>query len=177
MLALLRRTTTEHRLAALLAVATAAVAATVLGVLVAVLLLDGDPSEPPAATEPGEQGGSGGGGRPSARLLSVFDSLPLYPGATVSNPPVSTGIELRTSYWVKDSPEQVITFHVRELPKAGWQPEAPPTVTTSEKGGQTSTLHSAAFVKDDLRLTISAWPNTKDPDRGASGLAIDIRPR
>ena len=91
-----------------------AAAAALISLLVIVPAFDDGATAPPD-----EPGGSGGGGRPSERLLSALDSLPLYPGATVDNPPVSTGIELMTAYWVKDPPEKVMAFYVREIPKAG----------------------------------------------------------
>lgn len=123
--------------------------------------------------------GKGGGGEPPPELVAVRDSLPLYPGATVDQSGVSTGQELVAFYWVPDEPERVMAFYERELSAQGWQQPEPRSVTVSEAklDGTRLTLLSTTFVKEDLRLTISASPNSKDPDRGAGYLQVLIQPR
>jgi len=154
-------------------------AVAVAAALISLLLIV--PAFENGASEPIQLGGSGGGGEPPAWMMAKLDSLPLYPGAENQDPiqraVYTGGDEISAGYWVKDPPEQVIAFYVRELPKAGWQPETPPTTQTREKGGETFTGVRATFVKDDLRLTIGVSPNTKDPERGASRLGVGIERR
>jgi hypothetical protein len=121
---------------------------------------------------------SGAGGQPPARLLAVFNSLPLPLGLTVDEPPVSTGIELQTIYWANSEPQELVNFYNRELVALGWQPEALSTTTVSDPkldGTRSSSVRSH-FVKDDLRIVISASPNRNIVVPAVSRLLIAILP-
>lgn len=124
-----------------------------------------------------DDAGKGGGADPPAKLIAVRNSLPLYPGANVDEAAVSTGLDLRESYWIPDEPKQVIAFYERELTGQGWKVKQADAIVGDKKDDGTQvTVLSTTFVKDDLLLIVSVVPNEKDPKRGASYLHLLIQP-
>jgi len=153
-----------------LALAAVALGAAVLVIAAVVLVTGGGGSAP-------EDAGKGGGADPPARLIVVRNSLPVYPGANVDQAAVSTGLDLRESYWIPDQPEQVIAFYERELTGQGWKIEqTDATVGDKKDDGTQVTVSSSTFVKDDLSLTVTVVPNDKDPEQGAAYLNLLIEP-
>ena len=126
-----------------------------------------------------ERVGQGGGGEPPARLLEVFNSLPVPPGLTTDQAPVSTGGNLMAFYWAKEEPQQVLAFYNTELVALGWQAQALSTTVVSgpKLDGTQATVLLSTFVKDDLTLGIGAGENSKAPWLGATQLSIGIQLR
>ena len=134
---------------------------------------------PRLGTDSESAGQSGGGGLPPKPLLEVYDSLPLPPRVAVQEAPVSTGYALMAFYWAQDTPDKVLSFYQRELVAQGWRQETAPTTPPSDikDDGTQAVSQVATFIRDDLRLTIGAAPNTKDPARGATHFGITIEPQ
>lgn len=126
-------------------------------------------------------GGSGGGvGNPSSELFAAFDSLPLYPGAAAENavPQAYEGTTVWQRYFVPADAEQIMAFFDRELGIRGWQPGSVREEALPQKdGGPASTAServSRSFTHGDLQVTITAAPNFKAPERGATVLTVSL---
>lgn len=121
--------------------------------------------------------GSGGGGAPlPPHLLATYNTLPPYPGAKTYVEPRSDGPDLSAAFWAREEPQAVMDFYLRQLTARGWSVENPPTRTEETRkadvvrgGGLTAT-----FVKNNIRLTVGAESNTKDPISGATQLAFRL---
>ena len=111
--------------------------------------------------------------KPPPELVAADNSLPLYPNAIVDRSLPSTGLDIGTSYWVADEPEQVMAFYERELSAQGWQPEGPVNAIVFDKATGERNL-DRSFVKDDLRLMLSANRTLKDPSRGNTYLVVAL---
>lgn len=124
-------------------------------------------------TNGGTEGERGGAGGPPSELAAVSDSLPTYPGALLDEADVSTGAEIGTFFWVKDEPELVMRFYESELMSQGWKAETEATRVVSEKdGGPATGGYTRSFVRDDVRVTITALENVKDPALGKTHLHV-----
>ncbi len=145
-------------------------------IAVALLIVPGTATDSDGVADTGDVGG---GGPPAQPLVEAYDSLPVPPRITVDEPPVSTGKELMAWYWAQDPPGEILAFYTPKLVAQGWRQETSPAIQPSDAkdDGSQAIAQSASFATDDLRLTISASPNTKDPARGATHFGITIQPR
>jgi hypothetical protein len=105
-------------------------------------------------------------------LASLIDSMPPPSGAETEPDDYVTEDIVDRFYTVSDTPEKAVAFFTAELPKEGWIVEQNVTSAGDPKTGNERT--SAIFSKNEYRITVSASPNNKNPERGATLLQVTV---
>jgi hypothetical protein len=116
----------------------------------------------------------------AARMQGERELLPEYPGA-VHLHQVNTDehSSFTVFYGSNDSPDRIVNAYVSYFLSHGWRMEKKPWVEVGHSAAdntRSSTL-TTALVKDDLRVSVEAERNIKDPDQGATKFSVSFTAR
>lgn len=118
-------------------------------------------------------------------LVSEIDALPKYENADIIGNPVAqvwtkddgeSAPAVYVSFTTADDEDTVVTFYEESLAEAGWTVEKPKGIETNPatESREEYTLTSASFLKDGLRLWVSAEAAPAPADGEEASTIVNI---